>query len=80
MLNFRQMSEKASDIIDGQTTMNDRLSAHMHLLLCTSCRRYYRQLRLTITLLRRSHPSSPPADVGAVIEALHKSSPTTDDR
>ncbi len=75
MLTCRQMSERASDIVDGQASWRERVSARLHVMMCDHCRRYFRQLRLVIATLHRMRPPHPEADTKRVLDALEKSRP-----
>lgn len=52
MLRCREISDQASDHIDGLQSAGARLQVAMHLLLCGQCRRFMRQMRLTVAVLR----------------------------
>jgi predicted anti-sigma-YlaC factor YlaD len=46
------MSELVTDYLEGDLPLHKRVSARVHLLLCTACTRYFDQMRRTIRLLR----------------------------
>ncbi len=53
MLNCRELVQETTanpDILDGDRL---RLSVRLHLMMCRHCRRYVRQLRRLLALLRR---------------------------
>lgn len=59
MLNCREITDRASDYLDGDLSRGQRMGVHMHLLMCRHCRRLVRQLsRLRQTLARRPPPVS----------------------
>jgi anti-sigma factor RsiW len=47
----RDMSELATDYLDGALPWHARLKARFHLLLCQACRRHFDQLRKTVAFL-----------------------------
>jgi glutaredoxin 3 len=51
MLSCKDLSLKASDYLDGDLPPRLRLEIRLHMFLCTSCRRYLRQLRLAVGAL-----------------------------
>ncbi len=52
MLRCREISEQASDHIDGRLSAGARMQMAMHLLMCGRCRSFMRQMRLTVAALR----------------------------
>ncbi len=68
LLTCRQITDTASDYLEGPVTLTRRLSLSMHLLMCKHCRRYFRQLELTRGVAARATQSSEPTD--AEIETL----------
>jgi predicted anti-sigma-YlaC factor YlaD len=52
MLRCRDVAELMSDYLDGTVGWRRRLSIRLHLMMCGMCRRYMRQMRATIALLR----------------------------
>jgi anti-sigma factor RsiW len=52
MLRCRDVAELMSDYLDGTLGWRRRLSIRLHLMMCGMCRRYMRQMRATIALLR----------------------------
>ncbi len=53
MLSCKDINQKASQYIDGELTIRQRLVVGFHLLMCVHCRRYVRQLAATINTLRQ---------------------------
>jgi len=53
MLTCKDISETATDYLEGETSFIVRLKFQFHLLFCKYCRRYYRQLKLSIATLRK---------------------------
>ncbi len=52
MLRCRDVADLASDYVDGDLRRSRRLAVRLHLTICRLCRRYVRQLRETVRLLR----------------------------
>jgi len=47
MLKCKEISEKASDIVDGKITGFDKVKVQMHLLMCKHCRSFISKIKLT---------------------------------
>ncbi len=72
MLSCREMSEQASELLEEHVPRLQRAAAWLHLAMCRHCRRYFRQMRLTIDTLRRVGPSHPPIDPGQLIQSIER--------
>lgn len=48
MKTCREIQRQASDLLEGDLTLTDRIGITMHLLICGDCRRSLRHLRLLI--------------------------------
>lgn len=70
MLSCRQITEKASDMLDGQLPVHERLAVRVHLLMCVHCRRFQRQLESLVAGLAKDEPSSVPVDQSFVENVL----------
>ena len=73
MLNCRQATEKASALLDGELTRSERWALRLHLMMCHHCRRYLRQLRLTLHIVRRLANTAEPTserNVSALAQRL----------
>lgn len=53
MLRCRDVTERASELLDGDLSLRGRLVLRFHLALCGMCRTYLDQLRKTRGLLGR---------------------------
>jgi predicted anti-sigma-YlaC factor YlaD len=53
------MSELVTDYLERVVPIRKRLDMRWHLFRCEACRRYYDQMRRTISLLRRMAPNPP---------------------
>jgi predicted anti-sigma-YlaC factor YlaD len=72
MLTCKEMSELGSKIIDDELTARPRMAVLMHLSMCSRCRRYIKQLRLTSQVLQQLPPDSEPVDSAAILEKVRK--------
>lgn len=61
MLKCKDVVARAGDYLDQEQTGLQRLQFRLHLMLCLSCRRFVRQLRLAIQVAGRcaSQPLDP---------------------
>lgn len=57
------MTELVTDYLEGRLRFKQRLQFQMHIGMCRHCRRYLRQMRLTIRSLGSMPPESPPPEV-----------------
>ena len=53
MLKCRDIATVASDYLDANQTLKQRLAVAMHLLICGHCRAFIRHLRLALVYYRR---------------------------
>jgi anti-sigma factor RsiW len=60
MFSCKDVTERASDGLDGRLTPAERLALGAHLAICVHCRRYLRQFGKTVALLRNLPPSPAP--------------------
>lgn len=58
MLTCKELTELATDYLEGNLPWRRRLGVRMHLLMCRYCRAYVEQIRIVSKLLSRL--SSPP--------------------
>lgn len=59
MLRCRDVTERASDLLDGSLPLRARLALRLHLAMCSMCRTYLDQLRKTRSLLARGRLDPP---------------------
>lgn len=57
-LTCRDVTEEASAYLDRGLPLPRRLGFRMHLAICVNCRRYMRQMRQTIAMLRALPPEA----------------------
>ena len=53
MRRCEDVTERASDRLDGHLPFHERIALIAHLAVCANCRRYLRQFAWTVGLLRR---------------------------
>ena len=82
MLTCQEVTEKASQLIDGELGFADRIALRVHLLMCTKCRLFFKQFKALVENLpgvTRSEPESPSAEfvtrVMTDIDAVRDASP-----
>ena len=62
MLNCKQVNELAGDYHSGELSLVKRISVYVHLLMCVHCRRYVKQLGVTIDSVKTLAEGSPCSD------------------
>lgn len=62
MLTCREVTERASEYLDGNLSLGRRLTFRFHLMMCRHCRRYVDLLAQTIALVRVSGRVPPDRD------------------
>lgn len=70
MLSCREMSDLAAELLEERAHLPRRIAARWHLMTCRHCRRYLRQLRLTIGILRGTRFSYPWVRPESVLDAI----------
>ncbi|MDA3889208.1 MAG: zf-HC2 domain-containing protein [Allgaiera sp.] len=63
MLRCDHVAEEASALIDGNLSWWHAQRLRMHLLMCKSCDRFVRQIRITKSLTEAVDDSTAPSDV-----------------
>ncbi len=61
MLTCQELTELITDYVEGRMSFTDRLRFQLHLGMCSHCRRYLKQVQLTVRCLGKL-PVSPPPD------------------
>jgi anti-sigma factor RsiW len=69
MLTCKEQVARSSDYLDGQLSFRERLMVRHHLMVCPSCRRFIRQMRLMQATLR-AMPEETVPDADALAERL----------
>jgi len=62
MMTCRQLTELVTDYYEGRLSFFARIRFHLHLGLCLHCRRYVRQIWLTIKTLGSLPPETVPEE------------------
>jgi len=62
LLTCKDVSDMASDYMDGPTTLLQRANFRLHLLMCVLCRRYFRQLMLASGVMGKFELPAEPGD------------------
>lgn len=74
MLTCKDVSDRASALIDGELGAWDRLQVWVHLAMCADCTRFVDQMRVTRKLTRAAaNAPAPanPAEIEAILTRLH---------
>lgn len=72
MLSCREMSELGSEIVDGHLTLRSRIQVMMHLRMCTRCKLYIKQLKLTAQVLQQLPLEMGDVDAHSIASKLKK--------
>jgi len=75
VLTCRDVTEHATDFMEGALPVRTHLAMRLHLFICRMCRAYLAQLRRTAALLRGRRLPAPPAEVEGRIVARAKDAP-----
>jgi predicted anti-sigma-YlaC factor YlaD len=63
MLTCRQMTDLVTDYLERRMPWTDRARFQMHLGMCSHCRRYLKQMKLSVRTLGMLQPESVPSHV-----------------
>jgi hypothetical protein len=69
MMSCREVTELASQYVERDLPFGKRVAIRLHVAMCVHCRRFVRQLRVTIELLRTLGARSEPAAVSETVLA-----------
>jgi hypothetical protein len=61
LLTCKQLSDTASDLLEGPITLTQHIKLRLHLTICIHCRRYLKQLRLSISVVSNSARAPTPS-------------------
>jgi hypothetical protein len=64
MLNCKQLTQQASDYLDGGQTFSARIQIRLHVFICVHCRRFLNHLKISQIVLRNK--KAIPADIETV--------------
>jgi Putative zinc-finger len=71
VLNCKEIAERASDYVDRDLSLWQRLKVRWHLRACAHCSRLIRHLRLTMSYLSRlNRPQASLDEAEAVVEKV----------
>lgn len=62
MLTCRELTEQATDYLEGDLPLTRRVAVRTHLMLCRMCRNHLGQLRRTVALLGETKLPAPPEE------------------
>lgn len=74
MPSCREVTERASDLVDGSLPPLQRLRLRLHLMICDGCRTYIEQLRGLKSMLRQRPPVRPTEGAEAAVLAALRAS------
>ncbi len=63
MLSCKELTELVTDYLEERLSFTQRARFQLHIGMCQNCRRYLRQMRLTIRTLGKLPEELVPADV-----------------
>ncbi|MFU4581405.1 zf-HC2 domain-containing protein [Pseudomonas aeruginosa] len=75
MLTCREMSELGSEIIDGHLKLRTRWAVMMHLGMCSRCKMYIKQLKVTSEVLQNIPFKDDSVDPHTIIKKLQGPEP-----
>jgi predicted anti-sigma-YlaC factor YlaD len=73
MLNCKQVATLASDYLDKNTNTGLNWKIRMHLMMCSHCRRFYRQLKITNIVARSVLSESSDDNVDELVQRIKES-------
>ena len=72
MIQCKDLTEEASDYLDGDLPLGKRIGLFFHLLICRCCRNYLQQIRSTIKTVKVLQPKEKDtSDTLALAQKLH---------
>lgn len=69
MLSCKELVAHSSDYLDGQLRLRERIAVRAHLAMCSHCRRFIRQMKVTQAVLRQL-PDEAVAELDVLAEKL----------
>ena len=63
MLTCQQMTTLITDFLEGRLPFMDRARFQLHIGMCKNCRRYLRQMKLSVAVLGGMPPEPVPEEV-----------------
>jgi anti-sigma factor RsiW len=80
LLNCREVTARASRLLDGDLGLVERLQMRMHLAMCEHCRRFVRQLRTLVDALAVRHQSLAVSPSPEFVDRIMSTLPSSDDQ
>tara|TARA_R110000787_G_scaffold77114_1_gene169735 strand:- start:5419 stop:5655 length:237 start_codon:yes stop_codon:yes gene_type:complete len=71
VLKCRDVVNTADQLLDGDMNHRQLLAIKMHLLMCSHCRRYVRQLRALLRAIPFMYKKASDTEVSKVMEHVH---------
>lgn len=71
MLKCPDVVNTADQLLDGDMNRRQLLAIKMHLLMCSHCRRYVRQLRALLRAIPFMYKKTSDTEVSKVMEHIH---------
>ncbi len=72
MIQCKDLTEEASDYLDGDLPLRKRIALFVHLVICRCCRNYLQQIRSTIKTVKVLQPKEKETiDTQALAHKLH---------
>ncbi|MFT7688136.1 MAG: hypothetical protein ACI9FB_003496 [Candidatus Azotimanducaceae bacterium] len=71
----KELVGSASDHLEGNTSLFQRLNFYLHIFICKHCRRYIQQLKLTIKVSKQSgsSPDISSDEIESIVSKLKQS-------
>jgi len=76
MLSCREVTEKASEYIDQNMPLGQRINFQMHLFMCKHCRQYLKQMRGVISIVKLHQPKISNEQAQQIVDRLLQHPPT----
>lgn len=80
MLSCREVTRRASEYVDRELPLRERLAVQFHLLMCVKCRRLVRHVRCLVASLAQRPQARAPSPDDAYIEKIVARLPTAGSR
>lgn len=71
MLNCREVTQQADRYLEGDLSRRQRFAMRLHLMLCSHCRRYVRQMRALLEAIPSIHQKATDREVEEIMAHLH---------
>ena len=79
MLKCKQVSEQASEYVDGNVSGLHKVKFQMHLMMCTHCRSFIKKIKLTKDMVAKLSPMPASDDqLDKIMNAIEEDDKSTD--